>query len=106
MDYDYSKRGYLLPEGFKAMIAVIEQKGHHGFVVTARLPSEVRSRNVELTAEGNSLRIVCKLSDSQFQLSGNPIPFESQIEVPPDYEPALARASCIKGVLRIVVPKR
>ncbi|MGA2181076.1 MAG: Hsp20/alpha crystallin family protein [Verrucomicrobiota bacterium] len=100
MDYDYSKRGCLLPEGCKDLIDVSKQKAtitEHGFIVTARLP-ELRSRDIEITVEGRSLRIVGKLSNSQ-------VPFESVIEVPPGYGLADAQATCIKGKLRIVVPK-
>ncbi|MGA3141581.1 MAG: Hsp20/alpha crystallin family protein [Verrucomicrobiota bacterium] len=97
MDYDYSKRGCLLPEGCKDLLDVSKQKAESGFIVTARLP-ELRSGDFEIKVEGRSLRIVGKLSSSQ-------VPFESVIEVPPGYGVADAQATYFKGQLRIVVPK-
>jgi HSP20 family molecular chaperone IbpA len=95
MDYDYSKRSYLLPEGCKDLGDAIQPKTaitEFGFVVTARLP-ELQSTDLEITAEGSTLRIVTKQGDSL------------TVEVPSDYALAKAQATYLNGRLRIVVPK-
>ena len=100
MDYDYNKRGYLLPEGCKDLVDVIQPKTtitERGFVVTAQLP-ELQSTEIEITVEGSTLRIVAK------QTNSHP-PFERMIDVPSDYSVADARATYSQGQLRIVVPK-
>jgi HSP20 family molecular chaperone IbpA len=106
MDYDYSKRGFLLPDGCKDLIDVSKQKmpittkiaaTASDFTVTARLP-ELGSGDLEIIVDGRSLRIVSKLPGSQD-------PFESVIVVAPSYDVADARATYFNGQLRIVVPK-
>ncbi len=100
MDFHYSKRGYLLPEGCKDLIDVIQPKTaitERGFVVTARLP-KLQSEDIEITVEGSTLRIIAKQG-------GVHVLFESMIEVPSGYTVADARAIYSNGSLRIVVPK-
>jgi HSP20 family molecular chaperone IbpA len=101
MDYDYSKRGYLLPEGCKDLVDLIQPKTTitaHAFVVTVRLP-DLRNKDIDVTVEGNTLRIVTKQG-------GSHRPFESVVDVPADFALADARATYFQGLLRIVVPKR
>jgi HSP20 family molecular chaperone IbpA len=100
MDFDYSKRGYLLPEGCKDLIDVIEQKTaitERGFVVTVQLP-EIQSKDIEIVVEGRTLRIIAKPG-------GGHIPVESKIEVPSGYTIDQASATYIKGELHIIIPK-
>lgn len=102
MDYDYSKRGYLLPDGYKDLIDVIELKPKTAitkrrFLVIAQLP-ERQSGDLEVTVEGGFLRIVAKPSGSHAL-------FESTVEVPNGYAVANARAAYVNGELRILVPK-
>jgi HSP20 family molecular chaperone IbpA len=95
MDYDYSKRSYLLPEGCKDLVDVIQPKTaitEFGFVVTARLP-ELQNTDIKITAEGNTLRIVTKQGGSR------------TVEVPSNYALAKAQAIYLHGRLSIVVPK-
>ena len=92
MDFDYNKRGYLLPEGCKDLIDVIEQKTaitERGFVVIVKLP-EIQSKDIQIVAEGRTLRIVAKPG-------GGYVPVESKIEVPFGYTIAQASATYIKG---------
>jgi len=98
MNFDHSRRGYLLPKGCKDLIDVIKQEAEGGFTMTARLP-ELRSRDILITAtaEGRGLRIVGK--------HGSEVRFQSVIEVPSGYRLAEAIATFIKGELRIVIPK-
>ena len=102
MDYHYSKRGYLLPEGCKDLVDLIWPKTtitDHGFVVIAQLP-ELQSKDIEITVEGRALRIITKQGSSQG-------PFKNVvIEVPSDCALADARATYFQGQLRIVVPKQ
>ena len=94
MDYNYSKRGYLLPGGCKDLVDVIQPKTaitKRGFVVTVRL-SVRKCSDVQVIAEGSTLRIITKQWGS------------STIEVPGAYLLAGARAMYLNGRLRIVVP--
>jgi HSP20 family molecular chaperone IbpA len=100
MDFDYSKRGYLLPEGCKDLIDAIQPNTaitERGFVVTEQLP-ERQSIDIEIRVEGSILRITAK----QF---GSHAPFESTIEVPSGFVIAQASATYILDELRIVIPK-
>jgi HSP20 family molecular chaperone IbpA len=98
MNFDYSKRGYLLPEGCKDLIDVIKHEAESGFMVIARVPEQFR-RDILFfgTVEGRSLRIVGKHSSH--------VRFQSVIEVPHGYRLAQAVATYDQGELRIVVPK-
>ena len=102
MDCDYRKRGYLLPEGCKDLIDVIQPNTaitEEGFVVTIRLPG-LQTGDINVVAEGSTLRIFGKQS-------GSPVPFGKTIEVavPGDYALAQAQATYLHDWLRIVVPK-
>jgi HSP20 family molecular chaperone IbpA len=99
VDYDYSKRSYLLPEGCKDLTDVIPMTAitEHGFVVTVRLAG-LQSRDIEVVALVSTLRILAKQS-------GHPFVSTIEVPVPSDYAPARARATYFKGQLRIVVPK-
>jgi hypothetical protein len=95
MDYDYSKRGYLLPEGCKDLLDVIQPKTaitKRGFEVTVRLSVQKYS-DIQIIAEENTLRIITWQCSSR------------TIEVPGAYPLAGARAMYLKGRLRIVVPE-
>lgn len=107
MDFDYRKRGYLLPNGCKDLIDVDKQTAaevvvtqvlatKNNFIVTARLP-ELRQQELEILTDGRFLRIVG-------HPGGSP-PFENVVEVPHGYLVEAARAVYIMGNLRIVVPK-
>lgn len=112
MEYDYRKRGYVLPDGCKDLIDATEPKPtptepgfvlerttitDQGFIAACRLP-ELQGRNIDIAVEGSTLRI-----------SGGPpnsdVPFVGRIEVPVGYAIARARAIYFRGALRIVVPK-
>jgi HSP20 family molecular chaperone IbpA len=112
VEYDYRKRGYLLPDGCKDLIDATEPKPtlrepgfvlerttitDRGFIVACRLP-ELQSRNIDIAVEGSTLRISGRPSNSD-------VPFVSRIEVPVGYAIARARAVYLGGELRIVVPK-
>jgi HSP20 family molecular chaperone IbpA len=106
MDFDYTRRGYLLPPGCKNLIDVINPDGdiklevvaqNDGLVITARLPN-LRRDSIEINVEGRQVRIVRKLSGGQAPLKG-------LMEVPAGYELAKARATYIKDTLRIFIPK-
>lgn len=96
MDYDYSKRGYLLPDGCKDLIDVIQPKKDF-FFVTIPLPG-LRSEDLEIFAEANTLRIVVKQSAKNVQ-------YERNIQVPVGFEIEKARAVYLEDVLHITVPK-
>lgn len=100
MDYDYSKRGYLLPDGCKDLIDVFRpKKGKKGdfFFVTIRLPG-LQSPDIKIFLEGNTLRIVVKQPASKAQ-------YERKIEVPNGFVIAKSRAIYLKDRLCITVPK-
>ncbi len=115
MNNDYSKRGYLLPEGFKDLIDVLKLKGktHHRhqttaqpyfnltatqktMLISAKIPG-LGSGDLEITVEGKTMRISGKLATST-------APFESVIEVPAEYDLVRACAAYFAGELRITVP--
>jgi hypothetical protein len=105
MDYDYSRRGYLLPEGCKELIDVFNQNmavtqlgfaiTERGFEVTARGHALGRG-NLEITAEGGQARIIGKRPDGRSLFT---------IPVPAGYDLTRAQATYINGELRILVPK-
>jgi HSP20 family molecular chaperone IbpA len=106
MDFDYTRRDYLLPPGCKDLIDVIKPAGdmelvevatHDGLVITARLPN-LRSDSIEIVIEGRQVRIVRKLSGSQ-------APHKCMMEVPDGYELSKAQATYIDDALRIFIPK-
>ena len=69
----------------------------YGFVVAAEVPEE-QSRDIEITADGNTLRIAAKKI-------GAHVAFDTVVSVPRGYTISRARAIYLKGHLRIVVPK-
>ncbi len=93
MNYDYSKRGYLLPHGCKDLIDTLGQEGGEDFVIRVHLPN-VSAATLMITVEGRSIRI----SGTQ-KSSGTTV-----FEVPVGYDIAKARASYVKDELRIVIP--
>jgi len=113
VDYDYTKRGYLLPAGCKDLIDVLnlQQKASHtptvpdfkvvftdkGWEASARLP-QLRSEDLVITAEGNALRVAGREPDGTGR-------FEAIIHVPLGYDITHALAVYANGELRIVVPK-
>jgi len=82
----------------------------NGVVVKVELAG-MRSEHLEITVEGNRLRISgnrpdgCRASKCNFLVMEiNYGPFESVLEVPPGYDLSLAKAAYLNGFLRIDVP--
>lgn len=82
----------------------------NGLVVKVELAG-MRSENLEITVEGNRLRINgnrpdgCRAAKCSFLVMEiNYGPFESVLEVPPGYDLSLAKAAYLNGFLRIDVP--
>jgi HSP20 family protein len=81
-----------------------------GLVVKVELAG-MRSENLEITVEGNRLRIsgdrpdTCRAHKASFLVMEiNYGPFESVLELPIGYDLSQARASYLNGFLRIDVP--
>jgi HSP20 family protein len=81
-----------------------------GLVVKVELAG-MRSENLEITIEGNRLRITgtrpdgCRAPKCHFLVMEiNYGPFESVLELPPGYDLGLAKAAYLNGFLRIDVP--
>src|SRR5437899_5922610 len=82
----------------------------NGLVIKVEL-SGMRSENLEITVEGNRLRISgtrpdgCRAAKCSFLVMEiNYGPFESIIELPPGYDLGQAKAAYLNGFLRIDVP--
>jgi len=82
-----------------------------GIVVKVELPG-MKSENLEITVEGNRLRIAgnrpdgCRPTNCSFlvmEISYGP--FQSDLELPPGYDLSAAKAIYVNGFLRIDVPK-
>jgi HSP20 family molecular chaperone IbpA len=112
MDFNYSNRGYLLPEGCKDLIEVIQSPGwpkaggillskfaeyKDSLVATIKLPEKIIG-DIAIMVDGQQVRIVPRSSTSQAL-------FERVIEVPAGYNPAAAKAVYLNGILRILIPK-
>jgi HSP20 family protein len=81
-----------------------------GLVVKVELAG-MRSEHLEITVEGNRLRISgnrpdgCRAAKCSFLVMEiNYGPFESVLEVPPEYDLTQAKAAYLNGFLRIDVP--
>jgi HSP20 family protein len=81
-----------------------------GLVVKVELAG-MRSEHLEITVEGNRLRISgnrpdgCRAAKCNFlAMEINYGPFESVLELPPGYELSQAKAAYLNGFLRIDVP--
>ena len=81
-----------------------------GLVVKVELAG-MRSEHLEITVEGNRLRISgtrpdgCRASKCSFLVMEiNYGPFESVLELPPGYDLSQAKAAYLNGFLRIDVP--
>jgi len=81
-----------------------------GLVVKVELAG-MRSEHLEITVEGNRLRINgarpdgCRAAKCNFlMMEINYGPFESVLELPPGYDLGLAKAVYVNGFLRIDVP--
>jgi len=109
MNYDYSKRGYLLPEGCKDLIDVSEPKPpivpdfkivvtEKGLLIQAQLP-QLQTGAVVIAVEERKLRLAGKHSQSL-------VPFEGTVEVPEGFDLTRAEATYFSGELRIVIPKQ
>jgi HSP20 family molecular chaperone IbpA len=96
VDYDYCKRGYLLPDGCKDLIDVIQPKKNF-FFVTIPLPG-LRCADLEIFAEANTLRIIVKQAAKDLK-------HERKVEVPSAFAIEKARAVYMEDKLHIVVPK-
>lgn len=100
MDNNYSKRGFLLPKGYKELVDSIEggeSEPAGDFEVTVQLPG-LRPGDIEIVVEGRKMRIVGNLS-------GTETSFESEFEVPPGYRLSFAKAIYIKDMLHISIPR-
>lgn len=82
----------------------------NGLVVKVELAG-MRSEHLEITVEGNRLRISgnrpdgCRAAKCNFQVMEiNYGPFESVLEVPAGYDLGQAKASYLNGFLRVDVP--
>jgi len=82
----------------------------NGLVIKVEL-SGMRSENLEITVEGNRLRISgnrpdgCRAAKCSFLVMEiNYGPFESVLELPAGYELGQAKAAYLNGFLRIDVP--
>ena len=82
----------------------------NGLVVKVELAG-MRSDNLEITVEGNRLRISgnrpdgCRAAKCNFiVMEINYGPFESVLELPPGYDLVQAKAAYLNGFLRIDVP--
>ncbi|MGH7976138.1 MAG: Hsp20/alpha crystallin family protein [Limisphaerales bacterium] len=81
-----------------------------GLVVKVELPG-MKSENLEITVEGNRLRIAgdrpdcCRAPHCSFLVMEiNYGPFESVLELPPGFDLSQAKAVYVNGFLRIDVP--
>ena len=81
-----------------------------GLVIKVELAG-MRSENLEITVEGNQLRISgnrpdgCRAPKCSFvQMAINYGPFETAMELPSGYDLSQARAAYLNGFLRIDVP--
>jgi HSP20 family protein len=82
----------------------------NGLVVKVELAG-MRSEHLEITVEGNRLRISgnrpdgCRAAKASFLVMEiNYGPFESVLELPPGYDLSQAKAAYLNGFLRIDVP--
>src|SRR5512142_3062257 len=82
----------------------------NGLVIKVELAG-MRSEHLEITVEGNKLRIAgnrpdgCRAAKCNFLVMEiNYGPFESVLEVPPGYDLSQAKAAYLNGFLRIDVP--
>src|SRR5438477_9760600 len=82
----------------------------NGLVIKVELAG-MRSEHLEITVEGNHLRISgnrpdgCRSSKCSFlAMEINYGPFESVLELPPGYDLSQAKAAYLNGFLRIDVP--
>lgn len=81
-----------------------------GLVIKVELPG-MKSENLEITVEGNRLRIAgnrpdcCRAPKCTFLVMEiNYGPFESVLELPPGFDLCQARAIYVNGFLRVDVP--
>jgi len=82
----------------------------NGLVIKVELAG-MRSEHLEITVEGNRLRIAgnrpdgCRAAKCNFLVMEiNYGPFVSELEVPPGYDLSQAKAAYLNGFLRIDVP--
>jgi HSP20 family protein len=82
----------------------------NGLVVKVELAG-MRSEHLEITVEGNRMRIAgnrpdgCRAAKCSFLVMEiNYGPFESLLELPPGYDLSAAKAAYLNGFLRIDVP--
>jgi hypothetical protein len=95
MDYDYSQRNYLLPQGYKDLIDVIKPKTSvtkWGFVIITGL-TEDQGEDAKILIENNTLHVIANKRVTHV------------VEVPSDYATTKARAIYGQEQLRIVIPK-
>jgi HSP20 family protein len=82
-----------------------------GLVIKVELAG-MRSENLEITVEGNRIKISgnrpdgCRAPKCHFLVMEiNYGPFESELELPPGYDLSRAKAAYLNGFLRIDVPR-
>jgi len=75
--------------------------------------SGMTSTGLEIAAEGNKLRIAGNRNDPDEEGAAQTLvaeinngPFESELELPPEYDVTSASSHYLNGVLRIVIPRR
>jgi HSP20 family molecular chaperone IbpA len=100
--YDYSRRGYLLPDGCKDLIDVIQPKkdtthARDFFFVTIQLP-ELENADAKILVEGNTIWVVA-------EHAGKHASYKRKIEVPSGFAAAKAKAIYMNDRLYITVPK-
>src|SRR5882757_10970225 len=81
-----------------------------GLVIKVELPG-MKSENLDITVEGNQLRIAgnrpdcCRAANCSFLVMEiNYGPFESVLELPPGFDLGQAKAIYVNGFLRVDVP--
>jgi HSP20 family molecular chaperone IbpA len=71
----------------------------NGLEISGELHPQLANDDLRITVEGGAIRIQI---DSAFSFA----PHEKVLEVPKVYDLTKASATCVKGVLRIQVPKK
>ena len=108
MDFDYTRRDYLLPPGCKDLMDALKSEAKtspfkvthqaDGFIVTFTLGAGLLAGDIDIVIEGKNLRVFCKAH-------GGGRPQENVMAVPPGYDLARALATYIDDALRIFIPK-
>lgn len=88
----------------------VSEEGH--LVIEIELAA-IKKEDLELTVDANRITIRGERPDSARQQRRHYLvkemrhgPFESAIEIPPDFDPAHAMSDCRNGILQIDVPRK